>query len=92
MTCCCKHRLQVSEDRYQLDVSDPTQGVTLAQDVRMVSADYPTYEGATEITPTRSTQVFPTAGQVVLTDLIVNPIPRNYGLITDLGGGRISVS
>lgn len=92
MTCCCKHRLTVVEDRYTLDIAEQSQCVSLAQDVRMVSADYPTYDGPTEITPTRSTQAFQTNGQVVLTDLIVNPIPSNYGLITDHGGGRISVS
>lgn len=92
MGCCCKHRLTVAEDRYALEVGEQTQRVGLAQEVRMVSADYPTYDGPTVFTPTRSSQVFPTSGRVVLTNLTVNPIPSNYGLITDHGGGRISVS
>lgn len=89
---CCRVRLSVSEDAYALKACERVQRIGVTESAELKIVDYPTYDGPTEITPTRSTQVFPTSGQVVLTDLIVNPIPRNYGLITDHGGGRISVS
>lgn len=49
------------------------------------------YEGPTEITPSEETQVLRTTDFVVPVDIIVNPIPSNYGLITWNGRGiRIS--
>lgn len=40
------------------------------------------YEGPYEFTPTRSTQVAHTSSARLSGDIIVNPIPSNYGLIT----------
>lgn len=40
------------------------------------------YEGAYEVTPTQYAQVLPTSGRELSQDVIVNPIPSNYGLIT----------
>lgn len=88
---CCKHRLAVVEDRYALSVAEQTQCVGLAQEVRMVSADYPTYEGQTVFTPSESAQTVQTAGRAVLTDITINPIPSNYGRIT-YDGSVITVS
>lgn len=50
--------------------------VSAAQGVR-----YPTYDGPTEFTPTRAAQVARTSGRVVASDITVNPIPSNYGLV-----------
>lgn len=86
---CCKHRLAVVEDRYALEVVDQSQCVSLAQEVRMVSADYPTYEGQTVFTPSDSAQVVQTAGRAVLTDITINPIPSNYGRIERRGSAVI---
>lgn len=47
-----------------------------------VGAGYPVYTGETEVTPTQETQVLSTAGTSVLNDIVINPIPSNYGLIT----------
>ena len=44
--------------------------------------DYEIYTGPTEVTPTEDTQVLQTNGKAVLANIIVNPIPENYGLIT----------
>ena len=49
------------------------------------------YHGATEVTPSAETQVLPTAGKVLSSDITVNPIPSNYGLIT-WNGSVITVS
>lgn len=45
------------------------------------------YDGEYEVTPTRSTQVLETGGFKMAQNVIVNPIPRNYGLITYDGSG-----
>ena len=61
--------------------------VTVAQGVR-----YPEYDGPTEYTPLRgTTQIAPTAGHVVTSDITINPIPSNYGLIT-WDGSKLTVS
>jgi len=51
----------------------------------------PLYEGPCEATPTRETQIFPTGGKQMPENFTVNPIPRNYGLIT-YNGFEITVS
>jgi hypothetical protein len=53
--------------------------------------DVPYYEGEYEATPTRETQVFQTIGLRMAQDFVVNPIPRNYGLIT-WNGFELTVS
>lgn len=45
----------------------------------------PDYSGATEVTPSGETQVLRTAGRSVESDIIVNPIPSNYGRIETRG-------
>ena len=42
----------------------------------------PTYEGAYEITPSEETQTLPTNGLRMTDNVVINPIPSNYGLIT----------
>jgi hypothetical protein len=50
-----------------------------------------TYDGETSFTPTPSTQVVPTSGKIVAENIIVNPIPSNWGLIT-WNGAVLTVS
>jgi hypothetical protein len=45
-----------------------------------VGGDY--YDGATEVTPTESTQVLYTADKTMLSNVTVLPIPTNYGRVT----------
>lgn len=47
-----------------------------------VIVDGTPYTGSTNVIPTTETQVLPTAGTLVQEDIIVEPIPSNYGLIT----------
>lgn len=51
----------------------------------------PDYDGATEVTPSGETQILRTAGKSVESDIIVNPIPSNYGLVT-WNGSVLTVS
>lgn len=51
----------------------------------------PVYDGATEFTPTRETQIVRIEGMKAKSDITINPIPKNYGLITWNGIGiRVS--
>lgn len=41
----------------------------------------PIYDGTTEITPSEDTQILQTADKTVLENIVINPIPANYGRI-----------
>lgn len=49
------------------------------------------YSGPTTVTPTRQAQVLETEGLVMGSNITVNPIPSNYGLIT-WNGATLTVS
>ena len=51
----------------------------------------PKYDGETNITPTTEQQILATSGKAVLRDIIIDPIPSNYGLIT-WNGSTLTVS
>ncbi len=53
-------------------------GVESLQVVRV--ADEP-YTGAYTFTPTNAVQTVPISGKTALSDIRINPIPNNYGLI-----------
>lgn len=50
-----------------------------------------TYDGPYEFTPTQQEQIAPTAHKALLENIIINPIPSNYGLIT-YNGSVLTVS
>lgn len=52
---------------------------------------FPDYEGGYTFTPSRQAQVVPTERRVLLENIVINPIPQNYGLIT-YNGAIITVS
>lgn len=47
-----------------------------------VERQMPVYQGDYEITPSQQTQVLNTAGLKTISDIVINPIPSNYGLVT----------
>lgn len=49
------------------------------------------YTGSYSATPSAIKQTLPTSGKTLAADIIVNPIPSNYGLIT-WDGSTITVS
>lgn len=49
------------------------------------------YTGVYEVTPTEEAQVLETSGLVASKDIVINPIPSNYGKIT-WNGGALTVS
>ena len=55
--------------------------IPVGLDTAVVASLTPHYEGSTEITPGDNAQVLATAGMIVDEDIIVDPIPSNYGHI-----------
>ena len=72
--------LHVSEDSTSLKIGG-----------QFYAIDAPYYRGDYEITPTQSTQVLEMEGMRAAHNVVVNPIPSNYGLIT-WNGSYIMVS
>ena len=73
----------------QVAVSDVELPIGVAASYQMVEGE--TYEGPYEFTPTQETQTVQTADKVLLENIVINPIPQNYGLIT-WNGAVITVS
>jgi hypothetical protein len=61
--------------------------VDFAVDNVRVAAGGEPYEGNYEITPSEELQTLPTANRMLARDIVVAPIPQNYGRITYNGGG-----
>ena len=55
------------------------------------TTNYEEYSGATVVTPSSEAQVLQTESKVVLENIVINPIPSNYGLIT-WNGAVLTVS
>lgn len=64
---------------------------TLTTSVRHWQTEYPDYEGTYEITPSAEVQTLPSTDTVLHRDIVINPIPSNYGLIT-WNGSTLTVS
>lgn len=62
-------------------------GIAVARDY----VERPAYEGSYELTSSSEAQVIPTKNLRMTDDLVINPIPQNYGLIT-WDGSIITVS
>ena len=64
---------------------------TLTTSVRHWQTEYPDYEGEYTITPSAEAQTLPSTDTVTHRDIVINPIPSNYGRIT-YDGTVITVS
>lgn len=64
---------------------------TLKGALSAATGETPVYHGPYEFAPTTRTQTVHVAGTVMQEDLIVDPIPSNYGLIT-WNGSTLTVS
>ena len=72
--------LHVSEDTKSLEIGGAFYAILP-----------PPYQGSYDITPTSEAQVLHMEGLTASTDLVIEPIPSNYGLIT-WDGSTITVS
>lgn len=82
-------RLKVQTTEARLAVQDPESARFTAEQGIPI---YPSpYTRAYEVTPTQETQTLPTEGLMMSHDVVINPIPSNYGLIT-WNGSTLTVS
>ena len=63
--------------------------VEMSSTITLINGD--TYYGEYTFTPTTSTQIAQTSGKTLSSNITINPIPSNYGLIT-YNGSTITVS
>ena len=82
--------LMVTQSDGDLDL-DIQQDGEEGEVIKVVDYDHPIYDGPIEITPSRETQVLETQGKILITNIVANPIPKNYGLIT-WNGSVLTVS
>lgn len=66
-------------------------GVGVEMEVNAAGGDVPAYTGPYSVTPNSERQVLETAGTKMVEDVIIEPIPDNYGLIT-WNGSTLTVS
>lgn len=59
--------------------------------IKVAEYDLPVYDGITEITPSQDTQILQTSNKTLTRNIVVNPIPSNYGLVT-WNGSVLTVS
>lgn len=69
------HQVEMAETSSEIDAR--------LKDVQIITKTYlDPYEGAYEVTPTQETQILPTELRLIERNIVVNPIPSNYGRIT----------
>lgn len=73
-------RLKVQENKVKLKVGESDTARFHAHEGIPI---YPTpYSGTIDVTPSEERQTLSTAGYMLQADIVVEPIPSNYGLIT----------
>lgn len=72
-------------------ISPPSMGISTGKEVVKEFVERDPYTGDYEVTPTSEEQLLHTNGLRMTGDIIVNPIPSNYGLIT-WDGSNLTVS
>ncbi len=70
--------------------NSPVRIVGVKNNYRIVMGADP-YEGAYEVTPSSEKQILQTADKHTMENIVVNPIPKNYGLIT-YNGYELTIS
>lgn len=83
--------IETTETTVSMAVSAITQQISFDIGHMIMPDPYPAYDGPMEVTPTRETQTLATAMRSLTGNVIINPIPQNYGLIT-WNGSTLTVS
>ena len=80
--------IQTDGDAEVIITADAGAAVSIVEDGELGlvtethTADMPWYTGDTAIPPTTQMQPLQPAGKAIANNIIINPIPNNYGLIT----------
>lgn len=85
--------VDVSQTVYAFTIESNNEALTMTTDsaINVTIIDTPEYQGVYTVTPSAHPQTLLTADLKCTQDIIVNPIPSNYGLIT-WNGTAITVS
>lgn len=62
----------------ELSLNIPLDG-TPDKVLKVAEYDLPVYDGITEITPSQDTQILQTSNKALTRNIVVNPIPEDYG-------------
>ena len=73
------------------EVESSTMGIGFGNPVARDYVEREPFEGDYEVTPSAETQTLRTKGKRMTGDVVINPIPSNYGLIT-WNGAFLTVS
>ena len=83
---------------YKVQISEaPNLSLTIGGDAVDLSVEMgtpirpPAYDGPYEVTPSGETQTLVTANRLATDNIVINPIPSNWGLIT-WNGSFLTVS
>ena len=86
----CSIDLKIDGEEYALLVqNDDSAVIELVSDY--VGKPIPRYHGEYHVTPTSEMQELPTAGTELVENIVIDPVPNNYGLIT-WNGSTLTVS
>ena len=91
--CLCNVVLEIeAEDGIEFSADDNQDAavLTLGNALIVRDPDLP-YEGPYTVTPTQSRQTLATSGYAMTGNVIIEPIPQNYGLVT-YNGSIITIS
>lgn len=80
--------VQVIDDDLDLELTDSGE---FSEFTAMRDVVYPIYDGPVEITPSGDEQILETTQKTTMSDIVIKPIPNNYGLIS-WDGSTITVS
>lgn len=80
--------VSVSNVSYDMEV-DVNQPIEMGIDFEVVMST--PFEGEYEYTPSEQTQTIEISGKKAMENIVINPIPSNYGLIT-WDGNTLTVS
>lgn len=83
--------VEISVSEVTIDVDISATEVTIPVEMSAGFVQGPYYDGEYEVTPTQETQTLYTTGRTLANDVVINPIPSNYGLIT-WNGSVLTVS
>lgn len=86
-------RLAIDPASVELPLSVVDGGAAISSEVYPPCRykDRDVYDGTVTVTPSSTAQVLATGGHTMATDVTVEPIPSNYGLIT-WNGSTLTVS
>ena len=83
--------IRISIPQKNIGVKVKGSSKNISTEIDKGTLPFPAYTGETEFTPSPDEQIIHTTNRILLSDIRINPIPNNYGLIT-YNGSTITVS